>query len=111
MQVTIYQIDMDHDRDHLAFMGWDHLLSHGYKQPPAAAYQAVYTYESEGETLEDIFYRFNVNHPVDYHGRSLTVSDVVELCDDNVKSRFFYCETFGFNEVNFDKSAVRGDLP
>jgi len=34
-----------------------------------------------GETLEDIYRRFNIDHPEDFRGHSLSVSDVVVLHD------------------------------
>ena len=38
--------------------------------------------------LEHLFYIFNVDHPQDYKGRSLSVSDVVELDGKN-----YYCDS------------------
>lgn len=44
--------------------------------------------------LESLFREFNTNHPVDYHGHSMSVGDLVELGD-----WFFYCDTIGFVDV------------
>jgi hypothetical protein len=61
-----------------------------------------------------VYKLFNLSHPADYHGRSLSVSDIVEVCSsENVTPGFYFCDSFGFQEVQFDPSkaqeAVRGD--
>jgi hypothetical protein len=61
------------------------------------------TFESLGVTvpstnniwnLDKIFDIFNVNHPKDFHGHSLSVSDIVKL--DN---EYFYCDNFGWENI------------
>ena len=44
--------------------------------------------------LEHLFYIFNINHPKDFKGHSLSVSDVVEL--DGKK---YYCDSAGWQEL------------
>ena len=50
------------------------------------------------EPLEEIYYKFNAAHPADYHGRSLSGSDVVVIRKDG-QEKAYYCDTFGFEEV------------
>ena len=46
-------------------------------------YTLVYSGElKEGMSLEDIYTQFNVDHPADFTGHSLSVSDVVVLHQD-----------------------------
>ena len=46
-------------------------------------YTLVYTGElTEGMSLEDIYTKFNIDHPADFTGHSLSVSDVVVLHQD-----------------------------
>ena len=104
MKITIYQIRLEDDRHHLAFMGWSHFQKRGHEQPPANLYQTVYTYRKWKEKPEEVFRRFNVSYPRGYTGRSLSVSDVVELKKIFRHSKFFFCDIFGFAEVSFDKS-------
>ena len=60
------------------------------------------TYEGEIETnkinefkiLEEIFTLLNVNHPEDYKGHSLSVSDIVVL-----NGKKYYCDSYGWKEV------------
>lgn len=58
-------------------------------------YEVVYEGEIEGENpnavLEELFEIFNIRHPEDFHGHSLSVSDVVEL--DGVN---YYCDSVGW---------------
>ena len=47
------------------------------------AYELVYTASlAPGTSLDDIFTRFNIDHPKDFKGHSLSVSDVVVLHQD-----------------------------
>ena len=45
------------------------------------------------EILEEIFTLLNVNHPEDYTGHSLSVSDIVVLNDKK-----YYCDSYGWVE-------------
>ena len=56
--------------------------------------------QTSHEVLERIFTRYNDNLPEDYHGRSVSLSDVVELYDD-VSRSYYYCDTVGFIQVKF----------
>ena len=52
-------------------------------------------------TLEEVYQMFNLDHPEGYRGRSLSVSDVVEVVGEE-KSTFHFCDSIGFREVDFD---------
>lgn len=52
----------------------------------------------ENETLEDIYERFNENHPQDFHGHSLSVGDIVAVKQDG-KITANFVDTVGFNEI------------
>ena len=51
-----------------------------------------------GTTLEDIYRTFNVDHPADFKGHSLSVSDVVVL-HQNGQDTAHYCDSVGFQQV------------
>ena len=53
---------------------------------------------ASGTTLEDIYRTFNVNHPADFKGHSLSVSDVVVL-HQNGQDTAHYCDSVGFQQV------------
>ena len=66
---------------------------------PRDLYDVVYagTVEEIGDplaVLESLFTKFNVNHPADFKGHSLSVSDIVEL-----DGKCYYCDSFGFVEL------------
>lgn len=52
----------------------------------------------EGETLEDIYKRFNLNHPQDFQGHSLSVSDIVAV-KSNGTIAAYYVDRVGFTRV------------
>lgn len=54
--------------------------------------------ESDIEILEDLFFTFNMDHPSDYHGRSLSVSDVVALKRNN-SWEYYYCNDVGWEYI------------
>ena len=49
-------------------------------------------------TLEDIFERFNINRPNDFHGHSLSVSDVIVI-NRMAETKAYYVDSFGFEEL------------
>lgn len=106
MKIAIYQIAMERDVNRLAFQSLDRILSAGSGRVPAELYDRVFTGEVAAETLEDIFYIFNVMYPSGYKGRSLSVSDVVEISPAQGESRFYYCEPIGFKRIRFEKERV-----
>lgn len=50
------------------------------------------------DVLESIYEKFNLYHPADYRGHSLSVSDVVVL-HENGHTSAHLCDSFGFVEV------------
>ena len=50
------------------------------------------------ETLDSIYERFNLHHPADFRGHSLSVSDIIVLHQDGVDTAF-YVDSFGFKQV------------
>lgn len=104
----IYQLDLrDGKTVPFAFAGLEELRKAGYEQPPASAYCLVYEgrmihpqTQTSLELLERIFAQYNDDLPDDYPGRSLSLSDVVELYDDANRT-YYYCDTAGFAPVRF----------
>ena len=68
-------------------------------------YDCVYTDSIDGENpiavLENLYEMFNINHPLDFNGHSLSVSDIVVLFDDN-GCRWYYCDSFGWKDITAD---------
>lgn len=104
----LYQIDLETGSTiPYAFLSAEKLRELGYEQPRASDYRLVYDRgiycpdeQPEGDVLERIFQIFNLNHPKDYRGHSLSVSDAVELYDDKAR-KYFYCDSVGFSPTGF----------
>lgn len=93
MKIAIYQIAMERDENRLAFQSLNHIISVSNGRVPAELYDCVFAGEVSAQTLEDIFYVFNMEHPSGYKGRSLSVSDVVEIFLASRGSEFYAKET------------------
>ncbi len=94
----IYQIVRGSVMDDYKFMRMDYVEASGGKVDKKG-YQLVYTDRLEaGESLDSLFDKFNLYHPEDYTGHSLSVSDVVVL-RQNGKLKAHYVDSFGFTEV------------
>lgn len=75
-----------------------------YDKVDLGEYVYVYDFKSETEkNLEDIFEMLNINHPKDYHARSLSVSDVIFIKHDN-KREVYVVDSFGFKKVELDET-------
>ena len=103
----IYQIRRGGELDAYRFMNYDYLQSQGVT-PERGGYDAIYTggfmdYGNARTNLDMIYQRFNVDHPADFKGHSLSVSDIVALKQNGVVS-CHYVDSIGFRELpNFLK--------
>ena len=105
MKYTILQLDSYNTyvmKDEKLFISWDDLNK--YSKFDISQYKKVY----EGEVtemgnlvsvLESIFEKFNLQHPYDFHGHSLSVSDVV-----NVDGINYYCDIYGWVNTETGKA-------
>ena len=91
-----------------AFRSMEIMLKAGYRQPPAGSYRLVYDGElthprdmGEKAVLRRIYDGCNDDLPEGYQGRSMTMSDIVELYDGDNRD-FYYCDESGFTPVRFD---------
>ena len=95
---SIYQLrNEDSTRDY-RFEPYDRLQAADLTVDKAN-YEEVYSAPlTAGTTLEDIYRTFNVDHPADFKGHSLSVSDVVVL-HQNGQNTAHYCDSVGFQQV------------
>ena len=108
MKIAIYQMRAEDCTHHLLFRDLACVMAKSDGQVPAKLYDFVYSGEVDARTLEDVYTIFNIYHPEDYRGRSLTASDVVEVISGEKESGFYYCDTFGFAKIQFDSSQCGG---
>lgn len=84
MNVRIYQINMKRDANNVAFMNYESLPKfQGSSEIDSSLYDKVFEGEVNCFTLEKLYEIFNLEHPAGYKGRSMSVSDVVEIIDGN----------------------------
>jgi antirestriction protein ArdC/predicted nucleotidyltransferase len=107
----IYQLNDDPKLDKFRFEGTESLKRMGITKDNFDAvspenYKLVYMGElaelqgqTQSETLEAIYTKFNIDHPADYKAHSLSVSDIVVLHEDGENSAHFVA-SFGFTELS-----------
>ena len=95
---SIYQLKQGDETRDFRFEPYDRLQAAG-NVVDKANYELVYSAElTPGTSLEDIYTRFNIDHPKDFKGHSLSVSDVVVL-HQNGQDTAHYVDSFGYKEV------------
>lgn len=92
---AIYQIDKASKVKAYMFMCFEFLTSHGMSVD-GMDYQYIYGGRlSEQETLESLFEKFNLNHPENYRGHSLSISDVVVI-QRNKHTEAYYVDSIRY---------------
>lgn len=99
---AIYQVKHTDELRDIRYEGLEWLQSIG-RTVQRDNYELVYTApllpsDLKGDTAEQLFYRFNNEHPADYRHPSMSVSDIVAIKRDG-KVSCHYCDSFGFEQV------------
>ena len=106
----IYQLKDNPELNKFRFAGTESLKRMGITKDNFDAvlpenYKLVYMGElaelqgqTQAETLEAIYTKFNIDHPAEYKAHSLSVSDIVVLHEDGENSAHFV-DSFGFTEL------------
>ena len=99
---AIYQLKRDDSTADIRFMNSEYLQKKGI-EPQYENYELVYTgaLTKDGnqiEKLEDLYRIFNVEHPQNFVGHSLSVSDIVALKQAGVVS-YHYVDSIGYKEL------------
>lgn len=117
MRVILYQIAAKPEHSRFIFRDLKSIKAESGGQVPAEIYEAVYdgdldiqvpetaknSMDFEFAELEAVYVRFNLSHPEGFCGRSMTMSDVVEIIRAEQERKFFFCDRFGFEEITFEK--------
>ncbi len=95
---TIYQLKDEESLRYIRFEGLDRLKADN-QAVDKENYNVVYEAPLKpGTTLDDLYYVFNMQHPEDFRGHSMSVSDVVVLHRGD-EDKAFYVDSFGFTEL------------
>ena len=95
---AIFQLKDDEKLRDYHFSNSKYLKNHGM-YIDRENYDRVYRGRlQENETLDDIYKRFNVDHPQDFRGHSLSVGDIVAV-KKNGTIRAYFVDSFGFTVV------------
>ena len=99
---AIYQVKHTDELRDIRYEGLEWIKSIG-RAVQRENYELVYTApllpaDLKGDTTEQLFYRFNNEHPADYGHPSMSVSDIVAIKRDG-KVSCHYCDSFGFEQV------------
>lgn len=102
MRLRVYQIKLvpEHHED-FAYLRTKRFCALPEKETFVDAvkdnYIKVYDVKSDTVyTLNNVYRIFNISQPEDFHGHSLSVSDIVALDDD-----FYRCEPSGWKKIDF----------
>ena len=113
MKIKIYQIDMERDKHRIAMMGYEDTLARLNSDGiDSSLYDLVFEGEVEAKNLEAVYAKFNLDHPAGYTGRSMSVSDVVQVVESTTaKEGFYFCDSIGFKEIPFQPELTKNALP
>lgn len=95
---AIYQLKDGEELRDYRFTNSEYMQAHGMYADRENYNQVYRGRMQENETLEDIFAKFNVNRPEDFHGHSLSVSDII-CVKQNGKITAHFVDSVGFKEV------------
>ncbi|HBG9130480.1 TPA: hypothetical protein KRJ44_003714, partial [Clostridioides difficile] len=94
----IYQIIDGSPGRKYEFMDLNFIERHGY-QVKKEDYELIYSDEMHyGDTLDSLYEKFNIAHPEDYTGHSLSVSDIVVL-NENGNVKAYFVDSISFREL------------
>ncbi len=95
----IYRLKADANELRIRFENYETLQQLGF-DIRADKYDCIYTGALQGEnsTLEGIYRTFNLDHPADFNGYSLSVGDIVVLQQDGSRTAHMV-DSIGFREL------------
>jgi len=107
--IRVWQLKSEVDI-RMKFIGLNETIK-DFGEPSMKNYHSVYDGQLGTNDLEEIYAICNIDHPDGYKGHSMSMSDIIELYDDN-GSEFHYCDTFGFKQIslNQDSQVVSQDM-
>lgn len=74
MKVKVYQANIEWKNK---FRDYDFVMSHGGIEEDQ--YGCCYTGFLDANDLEEVFFILNMNHPIGFHGHSLSTGDIIKV--------------------------------
>lgn len=100
MKEYSYEIFQSTIKSSFAFMPWKYTKEHNFS---FNFYKKVWSDKEEArddlDLLNYLFEKFNINHPKDFKGHSMSVSDIVRIMDVNGNTKYYYCDVFGWEDI------------
>lgn len=107
MNIEIYQIDTDVDFDGVCFRHYDELEDlQGTTDIDSSIYVKVFSGEINCKDLNEVYMKFNLYQPSGYKGRSMSISDVIAVKDEN-ETKYYYCDSYEFIDIKFEPEETR----
>ncbi len=100
MTVRIFQVDHEKDANRLAYESLKDLPEN---KPDASMYRQVYGRTVNCSSLDELFKICNETPPPGFCGESMSVGNVVEICEGK-QAGFYFCDRAGFEKIDFDIS-------
>ena len=95
---SIYQVPRGPEGRNFRYRSYEGLQADGLSVD-RKNYRLVYTAPlDKNPSLDEIYHRFNMEHPADYKGRSLSLGDIVVFRQDG-KQTAYYVDRIGYREV------------
>ena len=99
---AIMQLKEGEETRPMRFLSYEALQRSG-NQPKIDRYELVYVapllpYKDQNTLLDEIYGKFNIAHPADFYGHSLSVSDLVAI-RANGQVSCHYVDSIGFKEL------------
>ncbi len=106
---AIYQLKTDDKYRDYHFLSTKFLKNYDLEIQKEESYNLLYAsslmklvqtinFNSIPDMLEYLFGKFNIDRPSDFLGHSLSVSDVIVVCD-GIEKKSYYVDDFGFTEL------------
>ena len=101
VKISILQLKLNEENHNYCYASLRFLEKHNMKVD-LNRYNVVYITERDIEFtnvysyLDDLFEEFNIRHPKDFRGHSLSMSDIVKINDD-----YYYCDSYEWKKLSF----------
>ena len=109
MKIRIYQIEHELDKNGVRYESYEKTFKYADKINPSI-YRQGYGGEVQCRDLESVFRKFNEDYAPGFFGESMSISNVIEVCDGKLKGTYF-CDSVGFKKIDFDtEQTIRDDI-